>query len=371
MEKKLGFGCMRLPLKDIKDQASIDTDAFAALLDLFIQRGGKYFDTAYFYHDGASESAVKTCLVDRHERGDFYLATKMPMMKVESVQEMEEIFALQLSRCGVDYFDYYLLHNLNNVTYQKVCDFDSFGFASRKKAEGRIGKLGFSFHGSPGLLERILTEHPETEFVQLQLNYLDWEDAKVRSRLCYETVRRFGKEVIVMEPCKGGELSTVPEEAEALMRAYAPNASPSSWAFRYAAGLEGVIMVLSGMNTREQIMDNTAVFEDISPLSAEERRIIARTVELINSTAAVKCTGCRYCVSICPQSIPIPDCFSAYNRMMRTGPSSGTAFSYSAAVENRGRAGDCIACRACTEECPQSLDIPGLLKDVSRAFDGN
>lgn len=366
--KKLGFGCMRLPLENSVDQKSIDRSAFSGLIDLFMDNGGVYFDTAYFYHGGESESAVGECLVKRHDRESFLLADKLPLSVLEKKEDMERIFEGQLEKCGVSFFDYYLLHNINGHTYQKVKELDAFAFALGKKAEGKIKRLGFSFHGTPELLEEVLEKHPESEFVQLQLNYLDWEDSNVQSRRCYEIARRFGKDVIVMEPCKGGELSTVPDEAKALMSSASPSWSPSGWAFRFAAGLDGVIMVLSGMNTPQQVAENTAVFDALQPLSADEQAVLAKTVDIISAACPVKCTGCRYCESGCPMNIPIPDCFSVYNRYSRTQLPS-LRNSYGFATAEKGKAKDCIGCRACTEACPQNLDIPELLKAVSAEFD--
>lgn len=368
MEKKLGFGCMRLPLTDPKDQTSIDLDAFKSLIDLFIEKGYTYFDTAYPYHGGASERAVNTCLVKRYPRDSFTLATKLFMHAVECPGDPERLFSEQLEKCGVEYFDYYMLHALGEKSYSKAEQFNCFEFVSARKAAGQIRHIGFSFHGSPELLEQILTKHPEAEFVQLQINYLDWEDKNVQSRRCYEVARRFNKDIIIMEPCKGGELATAPDEAIELMRALRPNSTPASWAFRFAGSLEGVIMVLSGMNTREQILDNTAVFDSISPLTSEEKAVIDKTVKIIDESTAVKCTGCRYCEEGCPMSIPIPDIFSSYNRFVRTGMDSFKR-RYADVTKDKGKASDCISCRACVEKCPQNLEIPEYLKDAAKIME--
>lgn len=368
--KKLGFGCMRLPLTEPGVQTSIDLDAVKALFDSFMQNGFTYFDTAYFYHENTSESAVKTCLVDRYPRESFVLADKLPMGIIESAEEMEPIFNGQLERCGVDYFDYYLLHDLHAGTWEKVQQFDAYAFGLRKKAEGHIKKLGFSFHGTPEMLEEILSLHPETEFVQLQLNYLDWEDPDIQSRRCHEIARAHGKEIIVMEPCKGGELSSVPENAEKAMRALRPDDSPSAWAFRYVAGLDGVVMVLSGMNTMQQLSDNMRTFSDCSPITEAEHGVLLKTIEEIKSVATVKCTGCRYCESHCPVKIQIPDCFAFYNRYMRTKlPGTINSYGFNIGTNGRGRPMECIGCRVCTEHCPQHLDIPRLLTDVCNIFE--
>ena len=370
--KKLGFGCMRLPLREPGVQTSIDLDTVSALFDSFLKNGFTYFDTAYFYHENTSERAVKTCLVDRYPRESFILADKLPIGIIESADGMEPIFRGQLEHCGVDYFDYYLLHDLQEETWKKVRDFDAYAFGRRMKDEGHIKKLGFSFHGTPEMLEEILTLHPETEFVQLQLNYLDWEDPDIQSRRCYEIARAHGKEIIVMEPCKGGELSSVPEKAEALMREVRPDDTPSAWAFRYVAGLEGVVMVLSGMNTMQQLEDNMHTFADPAPLTDGEMDILRRTVEEIKSVATIKCTACRYCESHCPMKIQIPDCFAFYNRYMRTKlPGTISSYGFNIGSGGRGKPSECVGCRACTVHCPQHLDIPELLKDVVKVLEGN
>ncbi len=366
--KKLGFGCMRLPLTDRNDPKSIDKDAFCGFIDIFMEKGFTYFDTAYFYHGGASENYVKSCLVERYPRESFVLATKLPLANIESAEDARAKFAEQFEKCGVDYFDYYLLHNVNDAHYKKALDHNCIELVRQAKEEGKIKRLGFSFHGGPELLEKVFSTHPEFEFVQLQINYLDWEDGTVQARRCYEIARSFGKEVIVMEPCKGGELSTVPDKAEELMRSVRPDSSPSSWAFRFAANLEGVIMVLSGMNSNEQVLENTALFDSMEPLSDEERGILAKTVDIISEVATIKCTACRYCVDGCPMNIPIPDCFGSYNRFLRTGLDN-IKNNYAFNTRGKGNASACIECGQCVSACPQNLNIPELLKDVAKLFD--
>ncbi|QEM69784.1 aldo/keto reductase [Geobacter sp. FeAm09] len=371
MTKKLGFGCMRLPLLNRDDQASVDREAFNTLVDAFLEKGFNYFDTALSYHGFKSEEFVREALVKRHRRDDFLLATKLPPRMLTDEGDHERIFSEQLEKCGVEFFDYYLLHNLGVSAYQQACRYGSFDFVQRKKQEGRIGKVGISFHDTPELLDEILTAHPELDFVQLQINYIDWENPGIQSRRCYEVARRHGMPIIVMEPCKGGNLAVVPAQAEELMKSYAPGASVPSWAMRFAASLEGVIMVLSGMGTMEQVLDNTSYMTDFKPLCADEYRIIDRVAGIINADTAVPCTTCQYCVDKCPQNIPIPSYFALYNSSKRavTDNISSQFVYYLNLASDHGRAGDCIGCRKCEEACPQHIRISELMTAVSATFD--
>ena len=362
---------MRLPLTDPEDFTKVDIAQVERMVDAFLERGFTYFDTAYMYHEFLSEKIVRRTLVERHDRNAFTLATKLPTMFLKAEGDQERIFAEQLEKCGVEYFDYYLLHNLNVSNYRKVEQFGSFAFAARLKAEGKIRHLGFSFHDSAELLDKILTAHPETEFVQLQINYLDWENESIQSRKCYETARRHGKPVVVMEPVKGGTLARLPEEAEKLFRTVRPDLSPASWAIRYAAGLDGVMMVLSGMSSIEQLDDNTSYMQDFEPLNAEDHAAVDRAVGIINRAIAIPCTACRYCVDGCPKKIAIPEYFALYNN---TKQSLNKGFSvqsvyYDNLTQSHGRASECIGCRKCEKSCPQHLPIVDHLRQVAEAFE--
>ncbi len=371
MLKKLGFGCMRLPLLNTDDQTSVDMETLNMLVDTFLEKGFTYFDTALTYHSFKSEEFVREALVKRHKRDAFLLATKLPPRMLTAEEDHEKIFNEQLEKCGVDFFDYYLLHNIGVSAYQKACQYNSFGFVQRKKQEGKIKNFGMSFHDTPELLDEVLTAHPELDFVQLQINYIDWENPGIQSRRCHEVARKHNKPIIVMEPCKGGNLAQVPPKAEELMRAYNPTASIPSWAIRYAASQEGVFLVLSGMNTMDQVLDNTSYMTDFKPLCDEEYQIIAQVIDVIDEDAAIACTACRYCVDGCPSNIPIPDYFALYNsskRAVTTNISSQFVY-YMNLATTHGKASDCIACKACEEACPQHLPIAELMKDVSETFD--
>ncbi len=360
--KKLGFGFMRLPLLNGKDPTSFDRSQICEMVDRYLAAGFTYFDTAYMYHNGKSEEMLKEALVQRHLRSSYRIADKLPTMFLRKKEDVPRIFGEQLARTGAGYFDNYLLHCLDEKNYEIAQQLDCFSFGLQKKAEGKIRRFGFSFHDSAALLDRILTEHPEAEFVQLQINYLDWEDSHVQSRLCYETAVRHGKDVIVMEPVKGGTLAKLPPLAEQLLRAHSPEMSPASWAIRYAATLPQVVTVLSGMSNLQQLEDIISYMRDFEPLSEEEQALCVRARDIINHEIAVPCTACRYCTDGCPAGIPIPDLFSVYNR-------KGNTEAYLGAVGTGGKASECLACGQCESHCPQHLPVIGYLQRVADRYE--
>jgi predicted aldo/keto reductase-like oxidoreductase len=368
----LGFGLMRLPMKDPNDRYNIENiemDTLKRMVDIFMERGFNYFDTAYVY--GSSEEAAKEALVKRYSRDSFYLTTKLPVKNLKNSGDQERFFNESLERCGVDYFDIYLLHDLSAETYKTVRQFNCVDFVRRKKAEGKVKHIGFSFHDNAEALDAILPECPDFEFVQLQINYLDWDNEGIQSRKCYETALRRKKPVIVMEPVKGGTLASIPVKAEKILKAYNPDMSVSSWAIRYAASLEGVVTVLSGMSNLEQLDDNTGFMRDFKPLSCEERAVLEEAVRLIAESIAVPCTACRYCVDTCPRDIPIPDYFGLYNNKKQNMVQQFYVqdYYYRRRSEGRGKASDCIECGECEKHCPQRLAIRQFLKDVAESFE--
>ena len=372
-EQKLGFGCMRMPVLDASDPTSFDYEKIKKLFDCFLEQGFTYFDTAYTYHGYQAEKAVKRALVDRYPRERFQLATKMPLRDFKDEEDLEKIFAEQLENCGVDYFDFYLLHNMGYNVYDKCCKYHAFDFVKHKKDEGKIKTVGMSFHDMPELLNEILEKYGDRlDFVQLQINYIDWEQPNVQAKKCLEIANKYEKPVIVMEPCKGGTLVNVPKEAEELMKAYHPEVSVASWAFRFAASQEGVIRVLSGMNTMEQVLDNTGTFQNFSPLDEGEYEVIRKVTEIINQQTAVPCTACEYCTHGCPRKIAIPQYFALYNSVMRTTGSFSSQQVYynNIALNEHGKASECIKCGKCEQACPQHLPIREYLENVKQKFEG-
>ncbi|MEN6358320.1 MAG: aldo/keto reductase [Armatimonadota bacterium] len=366
---KLGFGLMRLPLAEEGNPKSINQELVNRMVDHYLGKGFTYFDTAYPYHQGMSEVAARRALVERYPREAFTLADKMPTFLVTSNADYQKFFDEQLERCGVEYFDYYLLHTLNEKIYAATLKHGGFDFVKKLKAEGKVKHIGFSFHDKADLLDKILIEHPEMEFVQLQINYIDWDNESIESRKCYEVTTKHKKPVIVMEPVKGGALANVPEKADMLFKAYHPDMSSPSWAVRFAASLENVFVVLSGMSNFEQVVDNTSYMQDMTPLNDEENEIVKMAAESINSIIAIPCTACRYCVDGCPQKIAIPECFLLYNDQKRYGLLPGQRLHYAFLTSASGKASDCIGCKQCEEHCPQHIAIVEQLKEVAKVFD--
>jgi predicted aldo/keto reductase-like oxidoreductase len=367
--KKLGFGLMRPPLTVPGDRYSVDMETLKRMVDTFLERGFNYFDTAYVYAN--SEECTKEALVKRHPRERFKLATKMPLSNLKAAEDQEKIFAGQLARTGLDYFDAYLLHNIGVENYKIARQFGSFDFIQQKKNEGRIKHIGFSHHDSAELLDKILTAHPETEFVQLQINYLDWDNKSIQSGKCYEVAQKHRKPVIVMEPVKGGALANIPEKAALLFKNFNPESSIASWAVRYAASLDGVTGVLSGMSNMEQMLDNTGFMQNFKPLTDDERAVIANALSIIRESIAIPCTGCNYCVKDCPQNIAIPGYFALYNnvKLQPPAPFYTEGVYYNRFIETHGKASDCIECKQCEKICPQHLGIVNYLKDVAGMFE--
>ncbi|MBQ6335056.1 MAG: aldo/keto reductase [Erysipelotrichaceae bacterium] len=356
---KLGFGLMRLPKNE---DGSIDIEQTTKMADLFIEAGGKYFDTAYVYDHGDSEKAFKKAVAERYPRDAYYLATKLMagMPTITDEKQAKDQLAISLERTGAGYFDFYLLHAISDSNVHKYDDFGIWDFVKQKKEEGLIRHYGFSYHGTPELLDELLTKHPDVEFVQLQINYADWESAKVQSRRCYEVVRKHDLPLTIMEPIKGGSLANPMRAVRELFDAYNKDASYASWAVRYVASKEGIITVLSGMSNLAQMEDNLSYMKDFKPLNEEEIKIIEKAQEIYNNDQTIKCTACHYCTEGCPMSIGIPDIFALYNAKI-LDPTKDVKDEYLKITENKGKASDCIQCGQCEGACPQHLPIIDLL----------
>lgn len=368
--KKLGFGLMRLPLTDANDKGSIDIEALKEMVDTFMEQGFTYFDTAWMYCAFKSENAVKEALTDRYPRDRYTLTTKLHASYLKTKEDRDRIFEEQRQKTGVDYFDYYLIHAIDQELYSIYNEMDCFNWLIEKKKQGLVKHIGFSYHDSAEFLDQVLTEHPEMEFVQLQMNYLDWESAEVQSRKCYEVAIKHGKPVIVMEPVKGGTLADVPAEVRESFAAYHPDLSVPSWAIRFVASLDNVAMVLSGMGNMEQLMDNISYMKEFVPMNAEETELVHKAAEMIKDSIAIPCTGCSYCTEGCPMQIAIPDLFRVYNKSKRGEITDVEANEeYRQLTESGGKARECLACGQCQVACPQHLEIINYLKDVAKCME--
>ena len=353
--KKLGFGLMRLPVLNGGEEA-IDLEQVNQMVDHFLDQGFTYFDTAYPYHHGFSERAVKSALVERHPRESFLLADKMPIFRINEPGDVPATFEEQLERTGAGYFDLYLLHAMGAERMKTVRDCKVWEYLLQEKARGRIRRLGFSFHDTPEVLDSMLTELPEAEFVQLQINYADWEDEDVQSRRCYEVAQKHGKPVIVMEPIRGGSLASEKSACASLLQEADPKASLASWALRFTAGLPGVAMVLSGMSTLEQLRQNAALFNSMKPLSEQERAVLSQAAEMLRAAGTIPCTGCKYCVEGCPAQIDIPSVLDLLNEYARFGSLQSARRSYGFRTRGKGLASACVDCGQCLNVCPQRIE---------------
>ena len=364
--KKLGFGLMRLPRLD---DESIDVEQVKKMVDHFLSKGFTYFDTAWAYP--GSEDAIRQALVERYPREKFKLATKnASWINCKTREEAISQFETSLARTGAGYFDFYLLHNLGSMRTEVFERFKMWDFVFEKKREGLIKHVGFSAHATAEELDAILTAHPEAEFVQLQINYADWENPAIQSRACYEVARKHGKPVIIMEPIKGGMLANPPEEVAAVLKAANPNVSLASWAIRFAASLDGVITVLSGMSTLEQMYDNTAYMENFKRLDDSERATIEEARKVLAGIPVTPCTVCNYCAKVCPQNIGISGAFTAMNVLTLYKNKKFATAQYNWLVErhNREYASKCIRCGRCERVCPQHIQIRNELEKVVAAF---
>lgn len=366
---KLGFGLMRLPM--IGNE--IDMEQTKRMVDTFMAKGFTYFDSAYVYIGGKSEVAMKEAIVDRYPRESFQLASKLPLWDLKDRADMERVFQESLDRAGTEYFDFYLLHAMDKDRFQKAEEIGAWDFVKEMKAQGKIRHIGFSFHDSAEVLEEALKKHGEdTEFVQLQINYIDWENENVQSRKCYEVAQKYEKPVIIMEPVKGGSLVNLPKSAQQAFRSVNPKLSIPSWAVRFCASLDGIITVLSGMSDEAQLNDNVSYMEHFEPLNAEEKKAIDMAVEAINAVPTIPCTKCRYCVDDCPQKINIPGIFEVANENKKFGAEGEkpiNLWNYTDVTKEGGKASDCIQCGSCQNHCPQHIEIIEELKAIAALYE--
>ncbi len=360
---KLGFGLMRLPRRGIK----IDIQQTSKMVDMFMEAGFTYFDTAFVYP--GSESAAKKALIDRYPRESYTLATKLLASVVPTENAAKAEFETSLKRTGAGYFDYYLLHSLAANNYRKYEKFHLWDFVKEEKAKGRIKHYGFSFHDSPELLDEILTAHPDAEFVQLQINYADWENPAVQSRGIYEVARKHGKPIVVMEPVKGGSLANPPREVRDIFDKVNPGVSYASWAIRFVASLDGVLTVLSGMSNTDQMADNLSYMKDFKPLTDEELEAIHKAQAVYGKSDLIPCTTCHYCTNGCPKKINIPEIFTAMNMRRGSGQIGKSKEEYAKVTSDGNKASDCIKCRQCEQICPQHIKITEELNKAAGLFD--
>lgn len=370
--KKMGFGLMRLPQTDKDKPETINQEQVNKMTELFLEKGYTYFDTAYPYHNGKSEIALKEALKNHH-RESYIVADKLPIFAITKEEEVEPIFKEQLERCGVEYFDYYLLHNISPFSEAGYIDVDSYKFLKQQKDAGKIKKLGFSSHGDAKYIEKYLQKYPDMDFIQLQINYLDWESQTIESKKCYEVAKKHDLEVIVMEPLKGGFLANIPEDANDLIKKFNPTLTPVELALRFVANLDNVFMVLCGVSSYKQMEENIEIFENMQPLSKEELDFIKQVSELINSKITVPCTKCNYCINECPVNINIPYVFDLYNSEKLLNEDGFTTYqvTYINYMKNKknGPASACIDCGKCVEKCPQQINIPQVMKDVVESLE--
>lgn len=361
--KKLGFGLMRLPRKGL----AIDVEKTSKMVDMFMENGFTYFDTAFVYP--GSEAATKKALVDRYPRESYTIATKLYAAMVPSEKVAKSELDTSLKRTGAEYIDYYLLHSLMENNYQKYEKYGLWDFVKEEKAKGRIKHYGFSFHGGPKLLDELLTKHPDAEFVQLQINYADWENPKIQSREVYEVARKHGKSIVVMEPVKGGSLADPPKEVKEIFDAVNPNMSYASWSIRFVASLDGILTVLSGMSNEEQMQDNISYMKDFQPLNEKEMEAVQKASMIFHQLNTIPCTSCRYCTKGCPKQIAIPDIFKVRNKQLSTGQLESAQTEYANVTKEGGKASDCVSCGQCEMACPQKIAIIEKLKECAEVYD--
>lgn len=369
-KSKFGFGCMRLPLTDPNDPTKIDQELFNEMVDIYMEKGFNYFDTSYAYHNGTSEKAIRKAVVERYPRESFQICDKMPTWALTSEDDNEKFVNEMLERLGIDYFDVFLVHNINTPWVKLAREHKAFEYIKKMKDDGIAKKIGFSFHDQASLLEEVLDEFGDIiDVVQLELNYLDWEDPAIESHKCYELCVEHGLDVIVMEPLKGGVIVNPNDEIKEDFKRFNPDKSIASFALRFCASLENVCMVLSGMNKMDDLVDNCDTFENFKPITTEENEFLEKMADKLNSTLAVPCSECGYCVKECPAMIPIPEYFSLYNLSVNRPESNIYRLYFDKLADEKVPADDCTYCGTCLDYCTQKIDIPEELENVCEHFE--
>jgi hypothetical protein len=365
IKNNFGFGCMRLPMKD----GEVDYEEMNRMVDAFLEAGFNYFDTAHGYLGGKSEIALRECLTKRYPREQYILTNKLTNSFFKKEEDIRPLFESQLAACGVSYFDFYLMHAQNEDHFAYFKKRRAYETALELKEEGKIKHFGISFHDRADVLEKILKEYPQIEVVQIQFNYVDYEDEAVESRKCYEVCQKYGKPVIVMEPVKGGSLVNLPQEARDVFDGVGNGLSYASYAIRFAAGFDQIMMVLSGMSNLEQMQDNLSYMKDFKPLSEKEKAAVDQVCTMFRNLGAIPCTACRYCTDGCPKHISIPDLFSCMNAKQIFKDWNQDWYYNEVYTKNAGKASDCIKCGKCEKACPQHLEIRKLLEEVAKTFE--
>jgi predicted aldo/keto reductase-like oxidoreductase len=365
IKNNFGFGCMRLPMKD----GEVDYEEMNRMVDAFLEAGFNYFDTAHGYLGGKSEIALRECLTKRYPREQYILTNKLTNSFFKKEEDIRPLFESQLAACGVSYFDFYLMHAQNEDHFAYFKKRRAYETALELKEEGKIKHFGISFHDRADVLEKILKEYPQIEVVQIQFNYVDYEDEAVESRKCYEVCQKYGKPVIVMEPVKGGSLVNLPQEARDVFDGVGNGLSYASYAIRFAAGFDQIMMVLSGMSNLEQMQDNLSYMKDFKPLSEKEKAAVDQVCTIFRNLGAIPCTACRYCTDGCPKHISIPDLFSCMNAKQIFKDWNQDWYYNEVYTKNAGKASDCIKCGKCEKACPQHLEIRKLLEAVAKTFE--
>lgn len=369
-KSKFGFGCMRLPLTDENDSTKIDQEKFNEMVDIYMEKGFNYFDTSYAYHNGMSEVAIRKAIVERYPRETFKICDKMPTWALTSEEDNDKYVNEMLERLGIDYFDVFFIHNINIPWMKKAENANTFEYVKKMKEKGIAKKIGFSFHEGSELLKKVLEKYDGLfEIVQLELNYLDWEDPAIEAHKCYDLCVEHGLDVYVMEPLKGGVIVNPNEEIKNDFKQFNPDKSIASFALRFCASLDNVKIVLSGMNTMEDLLDNCDTFENFEVLNDEENKFLEKMANKLSQNVAVACSECGYCIDACPEMIPIPEYFNLYNTSKNQPESNIYRLYYDKLADEKVPANECTYCGTCLDYCTQKIDIPEELENVCEHFE--